>query len=357
MNLIIPLITLIIIVIIILIIIYIKYYKPIDVYLSIQGYLNNNKFEFVKLHQTIQLKPIEIEDFKNKLQKVDSKMKVSYNIDTHELYCTKNDINDKIELYLFTNSIIDLLINNNITVMHYNGTIRGKVDEILNCDISKLYTEEITDYKIVHVNENTNNDNNEDIDDISNNNIDNEDIIDNNNIENTNNEEELEKIAEQFSTDEYHSSEIADFVLYDNQNINAKIIFKNINDPNNIYVIEFPIYTYSAYNKVRDKINIILEPYKGLISSKIITLNEITYELHYQNDKNLKIDYEKIKKEIEKNIGTLMVYLNDQTYIYQTTDIQKLNRYIRQLKESKLKIIEGPYSLKAARIKSMKIFN
>ena len=350
MNIIILLIILVIIIIIVAIIVYIKYYKPINIYLLIQGYLSDNEFEFVKLHQTIQLKPIEIEDFKNKLQKVDSKMKVSYDTVTHELYCTKNDINNKIELYLFTNSIVDFLINNNITVMYYNGTIQGKADEILDCDISKLYTEEITDYKIVHVNENTNNEN------ITNDNISNENENNENNNENINNEE-LEKISEQFSADEYHSSEITDFVLYDNQNINAKIIFKNINDPNNIYIIEFPIYTYSAYNKVRDKINIILEPYKGLISSKIITLNEITYELHYQNDKNLKIDYEKIKKEIEKNIGTLMVYLDDQTYIYPTTDIQKLNRYIHQLKESKLKIIEGPYSLKAARIKSMKIFN
>ena len=351
MNIIIPLIILVIIIVIISIIVYIKYYKPIDIYLSIQGCLNNNEFEFINLHQTIQLKPIEIEDFKNKLQKVDSKMKVSYNTTTHELDCGRYDFNDKIELCLFANSIIDLLIDNNITVMYYHGTIQGKADEILNCDISKLYTEEITDYKVVHVNENTNNE----IIDNDNKNINNNEN-DNNNNENINNEE-LEKISEQFSADEYHSSEITDFVLYDNQNINAKIIFKNINDPNNIYVIEFPIYTYSAYNKVRDKINIILEPYKGLISSKIITLNEITYELHYQNDKNLKKDYEKIKKEIEKNIGTLMVYLDDQTYIYQTTDIQKLNRYTRQLKESKLKIIEGPYSLKAARIKSMKIFN
>jgi hypothetical protein len=234
--------------------------------------------------------------------------------------------------------------------MNYNGTIQGKADEILNCDIAKLYTEEITDYKVVHVNENAENVN-ENTEDENNTN---ENVKDTENTEN--NKTELEEITEQFSTNEHHSSEINDFVLYDNQNINARIIFKNTSD-NNIYVIEFPIYTYSAYNMVRDKINIILEPYKGLIASQTITLNEITYELHYQNNKNLKIDYEKIKKEVEKTIGTLMVYLNDQTYIYQTTDIQKLNRYVRQLQEAKIKTIEGPYSLKAARINSMKIFN
>jgi hypothetical protein len=341
MNIIPIIITILIIVIIISVIIYIKYYKRNLFELKITGMKDDNNM--IQIHKTIELNNIELNDFINKLQRVDSNMKVEN--DSKTIECTMIKFKDDISFYIFVNSLIDVLIESNITTaqcaMRTNQT---KMIDNSECQLSSLYITQITDYKVIHVNSsgdvNIDSDSNTD----SNDNVDSDSNADSDN--------NIDKSIEQFSSNEYHSSDASDFILYDGQNINATIIMKS---DDQIYVIEFPIYTYSAYKQINEQLSIILEDYKGLIASKSITMNEIKYELHYNNVNLLKTDYNALKTQIERRIGTLIVYLNDQTYVYQTTDIAKLNRYIAQLGDTKL--IKGDYNLTAARINSMKIFS
>jgi hypothetical protein len=155
-----------------------------------------------------------------------------------------------------------------------------------------------------------------------------------------------------------------DFVLRTNQpQMLLHIILLNVAKPELIEKtqkeINYPIFTYSAFKDIKEKIEIILEPYKGLIARKTFTNGMINYELHYHNLKTIDNDYKKILNEVNKSFDTLMLKYHDKLYIYQSSDIIKVGRYIKELKKMNIPIVKDDNNLKMAQINTTpsRLFN
>ena len=155
-----------------------------------------------------------------------------------------------------------------------------------------------------------------------------------------------------------------DFVLRTNQpQMLLHIILLNVTKPELIEKtqkeINYPIFTYSAFKDIKEKIEIILEPYKGLIARKTFTNGMINYELHYHTLKTIDNDYQKILNEVNKSFDTLMLKYQDKLYIYQSSDTIKVGRYIKDLKKMNIKIVKDDNNLKMAQINTTpsRLFN
>ena len=152
-----------------------------------------------------------------------------------------------------------------------------------------------------------------------------------------------------------HERKSGKFIIYDNQpQMYLHIVLLNISKPESITAtqkeINYPIFTYSAFKIVKEQVEIILEPYKGLISRKSDENGVLNYELHYHSNKTIENDYATILDKINKSFDVLMLKFNDVLYIYQTNDIVAIKRYIKQLESKNIKIVVDDNNLKMAQI-------
>jgi len=137
-----------------------------------------------------------------------------------------------------------------------------------------------------------------------------------------------------------------DFVLFNNQpQMSLHIVLFNMSNSKTISEtqkeINYPIFTYSAYKNIKETVNIILEPYKGLISRKTSDNGILNYELHYQSSKTIEGDYKKILEQINKSFDALLLTYTpkDLVFVYQSSDTIKIKRYIKQLEQNNIEII------------------
>jgi hypothetical protein len=160
-----------------------------------------------------------------------------------------------------------------------------------------------------------------------------------------------------------------DFILYENQpQMSLHVVLFNITKPELIEKtqkeINYPIFTYSAFKKIKEQMNIIMEPYKGLIARKSSDNGILNYELHYHSLKTIDNDYKKILEEITKSFDILILQFQDDLYIYQSNDTIKIKRYIKELEKMNIPIIKDSEdetldNIKMARINNLpsKIFS
>jgi hypothetical protein len=354
MNLIIVISVILIIIIVIIsiiaFIIYNKNYKTYNTDLSINVKVVNPEQE-ATFTKTINLNNSDTQNVYNTILSIGN-VKGEISLDNKESRSIKINIEckDNLDSYITVNTLVDKLAKLNIPDMNYSGNLfvdvikkeyEGKYTEnngkiiINNLSMNILYTREFKDYDVVDLK------------------AENEEYLKQQNQQqgqnqdqqqtqqNPNQDQQNQQKQENFKDIDVRIKQEhknGDFVLYENQpNMFLHITLFNITTPELIEqtqkIIEYPIFTYSAFKDIKEQTDIILEPYKGAIARKTSDNGLLNYELHYHSTKTIDTDYKKIYEKINNAFGTLMLKFNDNIYIYQSSDIIKIKRYIKQLEE------------------------
>ena len=387
LKIVIPIIIFIIMLIsVIVFILYKKSYKVYNTELTINVKITEPPQE-ATFKKILTLTNPETENVYTTLQNLGSEVRGEEHLENEQARTIKInlDFKNNLDSYILLNTMVDELKKLNIVEMNYEGNIfdstirneyKGKFKEnngkivIDNMNLNVIYTKEFKEYKVVD----SKSDNKDYIEGVE---KQTEDMVNEANnagdVSNSENSEPNENPENEPEPNENSEPEPenpepepkenfdaetidlriknekrnGDFVLYENQpQMSLHIVLFNIKSNDTIKEtqkeINYPIFTYSAYKDIQDKTDIILEPYKGMISRKTSNNGTLNYELHYHSSKSIETDYKKILEEVNKSFDVLMLNYTptNQLLIYQSSDTIKVKRYIKQLEQQNIKIVD-----------------